>query len=49
MKIELRKEYKLFSGHEHRITQFENDGKYTHIKISIYPDGGISRIKVIGK
>ena len=47
--IELRKEYKLFSGHEHRITQFENDGKYTHIKISIYPDGGISRIKVIGK
>lgn len=47
--IELRKDYKLFSGHEHRITQFENDGKYTHIKLSIYPDGGISRIKIIGK
>ena len=45
----LRKDYKLFSAHEHRITQFENDGKFTHIKISIFPDGGISRIKIIGK
>ena len=47
--ILIRDEYKLFSGHEHRITQFENDGKVSHIKISIIPDGGLSRIKIIGK
>ena len=45
----LRDDYKMFAGHEHRITKFEHNDQVSHIKISIYPDGGISRVKIIGK
>jgi allantoicase len=30
-------------------TELTNPGVYTHVRLNIYPDGGISRLRLFGK
>jgi len=34
--------------HFFRVTELVHQGPWTHVKITIYPDGGVSRLRVIG-
>ena len=41
---------KLQADHEHYFEkEIENKGPFTHIRLSIFPDGGISRLRLWGK
>lgn len=41
---------KLSADHEHEyIKELANPGTYSHIRLNIYPDGGISRLRIFGK
>jgi len=39
---------KLQADHEHYIDQLNSDKSYTHVKLTIFPDGGISRMRLFG-
>lgn len=36
-------------GDSHKIVAVENDDAWTHLRITIYPDGGIARLRVFGE
>jgi allantoicase len=41
---------KLKADHEHHYkSEIENKGPFTHVRLSIFPDGGISRIRLFGR
>ncbi|KAF7599136.1 MAG: allantoicase [Candidatus Dactylopiibacterium carminicum] len=37
------------AGNSHHYRAIDNDGLWTHVRISIYPDGGIARLRVHGQ
>ncbi len=37
------------NGNSHHIVPVANNETYTHVKVTIYPDGGIARLRVYGK
>lgn len=40
---------KLSADHQHHFErELQNHGPMTHVRLSIYPDGGVSRLRVIG-
>lgn len=39
---------KLNADHEHYFEQVENSGPFTHVRLTIFPDGGISRMRIFG-
>jgi len=44
-------ETKLYADHEHlfiRELEVPPEAEFTHVKVNIYPDGGISRLRVLG-
>ncbi|MBK24890.1 MAG: allantoicase [Halobacteriovorax sp.] len=45
---ELRDKKELFPDQEHVIDDLNDVGPVTHIKLNIFPDGGISRLRVYG-
>ncbi len=45
---ELRDKKELFPDQEHVIDDLNKVGAVTHIKLNIFPDGGISRLRVFG-
>ena len=40
---------KLQADHEHYFDQISSKGPFTHLRLTIFPDGGISRMRVFGK
>jgi len=41
---------KLQADHKHHFeSEIVNNGPFTHVRLSIFPDGGISRLRVFGK
>ena len=40
---------KLQADHEHNFESITNNGPFTHVRLTIFPDGGISRMKLFGK
>jgi allantoicase len=40
---------KLKADSEHTFKELSNKGPYTHVRLSIFPDGGISRLRVFGR
>ncbi len=40
---------KLEADHEHYFESIENKGPFTHVRLTIFPDGGISRMRLFGK
>ena len=40
---------KLSAHNEHEFTDLLTSGPFTHVKLKIYPDGGISRMRIFGK
>jgi len=40
---------KLSAHNEHEFTEILANGPFTHVKLKIYPDGGVSRLRVFGK
>ena len=40
---------KLQADHEHLFVSSENHGPFTHVRLSIFPDGGISRLRLWGR
>lgn len=40
---------KLQGHQEHMFDKLSKYGPYTHIKLKIYPDGGVSRLRIFGK
>lgn len=40
---------KLQADHEHYFEKIENAGPFTHVRLTIFPDGGISRMRLFGK
>jgi allantoicase len=48
--VRILPEQKLKADHEHHYhNELTNADAYTHIKLNIYPDGGISRLRIFGK
>ena len=46
---ELLPKSKLIADNEHHFNnELNNQGPFTHIKLMIYPDGGISRLRIYG-
>ena len=46
---ELLPQSKLSANNEHRYkNELKDRGPFTHIKLMIYPDGGISRLRIYG-
>ena len=39
---------KLQADHEHYFEAIENKGPFTHVRLTIFPDGGISRMRLFG-
>lgn len=46
---ELLPKYKLYAHNEHEFSRLTNQEPITHVKLKIYPDGGVSRLRVYGK
>lgn len=46
---EILPQSKLSADSEHYFKGLKHEGPYTHIKLKIYPDGGVSRLRIIGK
>lgn len=47
--IDLLPQSKLSADNEHHfIKELSNKGPFTHVKLMIYPDGGISRLRIYG-
>ncbi len=40
---------KLKADHEHYFENIESKGPFTHVRLTIFPDGGISRMRIFGK
>jgi allantoicase len=40
---------KLSAHNKHEFTELLSNGPFTHVKLKIYPDGGVSRLRVFGK
>jgi allantoicase len=40
---------KLQADHEHWFNQVENQGPFNYVRLSIFPDGGVSRLRLMGK
>ncbi len=36
-------------GDSHHIHEIDNDGLWTHVRLNIYPDGGVARLRVYGE
>lgn len=36
------------SGDQHHISEIDSDKVYTHVRLNIYPDGGVARLRVYG-
>ena len=36
-------------GNSHHYLEVDNDGVFTHLRLNIYPDGGIARLRVYGQ
>ncbi|MBL0103337.1 MAG: allantoicase [Bacteroidetes bacterium] len=39
---------KLSADHEHYFETIENAGPFTHVRLTIFPDGGVSRMRLYG-
>jgi len=46
---ELLTRTKLKANHRHLIIGFQNAGPITHVRFHIYPDGGVSRLRLFGR
>jgi allantoicase len=40
---------KLKANHKHVLNHLEDIGPVTHVRFNIYPDGGVSRLRVLGR
>src|ERR1700722_2077547 len=40
---------KLHADHRHVFNNLANVGQTTHVRFHIYPDGGVSRLRILGK
>jgi allantoicase len=40
---------KLQAHHKHVFEELRSKGPYTHVRLSIYPDGGVARLRVFGR
>lgn len=40
---------KLQADYEHHFSDIVNKGPFTHLRLTIFPDGGVSRMRVFGK
>ena len=36
-------------GNAHHVRPIDNDGLWTHVRLNIYPDGGVARLRVYGE
>ncbi|MEZ9232962.1 allantoicase [Vibrio amylolyticus] len=36
-------------GDKHHLTEIDSDKVYTHVRLNIYPDGGVARLRVYGR
>jgi allantoicase len=36
-------------GHDHRFCEIANDRPWTHVRVHIFPDGGLARLRIYGK
>jgi allantoicase len=36
-------------GNRHHLVAVDNDGAWTHLRVNIYPDGGVARLRVYGQ
>jgi allantoicase len=39
----------LVQGGSHNLFAFENPTRFTHVRLNIYPDGGVARLRVYGE
>ncbi len=46
---ELLPNQKLSMDAEHTFTEVNDLGPITHVKLNVYPDGGVSRLRLFGK
>lgn len=50
--VEILPRTKLQAHHQHiferELSQASRNQKFTHIRLNIYPDGGVSRLRVMG-
>ena len=46
---ELLPSQKLQMDHEHHFNQLNSLGKISHVKLNIFPDGGVSRLRILGR
>jgi allantoicase len=46
---ELLPQTKLQAHHRHIFPELSNTGAATHVRLNIYPDGGVSRLRVFGR
>ena len=46
---ELLPQHKLQADHIHKFDSVNSLGPVTHIRLNIFPDGGISRVRIFGK
>ncbi len=45
---EILSKQKLQAHHEHYYDNIENKNTFTHVRLNIYPDGGVSRMRLFG-
>ncbi|MGF1695368.1 allantoicase [Vibrio lamellibrachiae] len=36
-------------GDKHHLTEIDSDKVYTHVRLNIYPDGGVARLRIYGR
>lgn len=46
---EILPQSKLSAHNEHEFSELNAQGPFTHVKLKIYPDGGVSRLRVYGE
>jgi allantoicase len=46
---ELLPETKLKANHRHKLSKLNEVGPATHVRFNIYPDGGVSRLRLFGR
>lgn len=48
--VRILDEQKLQAHHQHLfISEINSDGPFTHVRLNIYPDGGVSRLRIYGR
>ncbi|MGB3836131.1 allantoicase [Castellaniella sp.] len=40
---------KSLQGNSHHFVEIDNDGVWTHLRLNIFPDGGVARLRVYGQ